>query len=86
MTDNLVWLLIRKPTPALRDRMKSSQDFTFAPPLRGRGFSGEARTSCATGLRQWLDLPLISHILKCVCISIAGALTRLFTVPGRGKQ
>ena len=28
-----------EPTPALRDRVKSSQDFTSAPPLRGRGFS-----------------------------------------------
>ena len=26
------------PTPALRDRVKSSQDFTFAPPLPRRGF------------------------------------------------
>jgi len=27
-----------EPTPALRDRVKSSQEFTSAPPLRGRGF------------------------------------------------
>jgi len=31
------------PTPALRDRVKSSQDFTFAPPLPERGFSRQRR-------------------------------------------
>ena len=30
-----------RPTPALRDPVKSSQDFTFAPPLRWRGSSSE---------------------------------------------
>jgi hypothetical protein len=28
------------PTPALRDRVKSSQDFTSAPPLQGGDFHG----------------------------------------------
>ena len=31
----------KQPTPALRDRVESSQDSTCAPPLPGRGFSGE---------------------------------------------
>ena len=30
-----------QPTPALRDRVESSQDSTFAPPLSRRGFSKE---------------------------------------------
>jgi len=36
-------------TPALRDRVKSSQDFTFAPPLPWRRFSGESLE------RTWLQ-------------------------------
>jgi len=31
----------KEPTPALRDRVKSSQDFTFAPPLQGGDFRKE---------------------------------------------
>ena len=39
----LGWFVVREsvPTPALRDRVKSSQDFTFAPPLKWRGSSKE---------------------------------------------
>ena len=35
----LAWIVPNEgPTPALSDRVKSSQDFTFAPPLQRRGF------------------------------------------------
>jgi hypothetical protein len=41
VTDNFAWVIGPETHPGARDRVKSSQDFTFAPPLRGRGFSME---------------------------------------------
>ncbi len=38
-----------------------------APTADAVGISSEARTLGATGLRQWLELASICHILKCVC-------------------
>ena len=39
VTHNLVCVVDQGTHPALRDRVESSQDSTFAPPLRRRGFS-----------------------------------------------
>ena len=44
VTDNLVWVVDPETHPGAPRRVKSSQDFTFAPPLRRRGFSERGGT------------------------------------------
>jgi len=55
-------LSIEEPTPALRDRVKSSQDFTCAPPLQWRGFSREPRLSPCGTTEDENDSPLSSSM------------------------
>ncbi len=42
VTDNLVWVVDPKPTPALRDRCRFGEGFSSLHPLQRRGFSREA--------------------------------------------
>ena len=56
MTDNLVWVVDPEPTPALRDRVKASQDFTLRHPSEGGDFQASPLLRTRHGLCLWSEV------------------------------